>query len=577
MIRYIVQSKKPSTHYLDIEILFPTFGKEELEVCLPVWRPGRYELGNFAKNVKRVEVFNSQGNSLGFEKIDKSTWKIHCKGVEDVLVSYSYFSFELNAGSTYVDEHQVYVNPVNCMMYVKELINLPCELSLTLPDAHTVSTALRKTSPTFFLADNFHELADSPLLCSSSIKTYVVDIHQLKTFLHLNGGSSALAEKMKMDFKKFMDYTIRFFGSCPVKEFHYLFQLLQHRFYHGVEHLKSTVIAIGPSSELLEWKLYSEILGVSCHEFFHVWNVKYIRPIEMLPYDYSRENYSRSGFVYEGFTTYYGDLLLWRSGVFTENDYLMTLAERINKHVQNFGRFNLSLADSSYDTWLDGYVPGVPHRKVSIYDEGNLFAFMLDIHILISSKGKSSLRNVCMDLYNEFGDKGRGYTIDDVIHLSNKYADSDLHFLFSKYLFDKNDYIREIQSCLHQVGLKLVELPGWIHEKYFGFKTVDGSTGKRITMIAPDSPAEICGLSIFDEIVEVNGIPVGTDFDQILKTSLLDKKPIEFSFLRANVNQKILICPDENFAYFVSYSISKIQDLTPEQKNNFTHWASPEI
>ena len=346
MIRYFIQSKKPTTHYIDIEILFPVLGKEAFEVCLPVWRPGRYELGNFAKNVRCVEVFDDRDYPLHFEKTDKSTWRIKCAGKKQIKVVYSYFSFELNAGSTYADEHQLYINPVNCLMYSKELVNLQHELNFTLPSDFTISTSLEKIGSCQYSAADFHELADSPVLAGNKISTFSFQLPLLKTQLHLNEGIPLLAEKMMNDFSAFMEYTIKFFGDCPVSDFHFLFQLLPFRFYHGVEHLKSTVIAIGPTSELLEWKLYAEILGVSCHEFFHVWNIKFIRPAEMLPYDYSRENYSRSGFVYEGFTTYYGDLLLWRSGVFTERDYLLTLAERINKHLNNLDRKSTRLNSS---------------------------------------------------------------------------------------------------------------------------------------------------------------------------------------------------------------------------------------
>jgi predicted metalloprotease with PDZ domain len=177
-----------------------------------------------------------------------------------------------------------------------------------------------------------------------------------------------------------------------------------------VEHTNSTVIALGPSYGVMNNKGYEDLLGVSSHELFHAWNIKTIRPVEMMPYDYSRENYSRLGYVAEGVTTYYGDVMLLRSGVFTEEQYLKTFNELLEKHFNNFGRLNLSVADSSFDTWLDGYKQGVPGRKASIYTEGALCAFMLDIIIRKNSNNKRSLDDLMRLLYEEFGKKQRGYS-----------------------------------------------------------------------------------------------------------------------------------------------------------------------
>jgi predicted metalloprotease with PDZ domain len=170
---------------------------------------------------------------------------------------------------------------------------------------------------------------------------------------------------------------------------------------------------LGPGNEFVNKDWYDEFLGISSHELFHTWNIKSIRPVEMMPYDYSKENYSRLGFVAEGVTTYYGDFLLYRSGVFSDADYFKTFNEQLQKHFDNFGRFNLSVADSSFDTWLDGYNPGVPNRKVSIYTEGCLIAFMTDICIRKQTSNAHSLDDVMRALFTEFGKKKIGYSEND--------------------------------------------------------------------------------------------------------------------------------------------------------------------
>ena len=203
---------------------------------------------------------------------------------------------------------------------------------------------------------------------------------------------------MLQDFKLFIEYQIQLFGSFPHKAFLFLFQITPYRSYHGVEHHKSTVILLGPSYDIFK-NFYSELLGVSSHELYHVWNVKNIRPQEMAPYDFSRENYTQMGYVTEGVTTYMGDRILYESGVFSLNQYFEELQKLFQRHFHNDGRNHYSVAESSWDSWLDGYVAGAPARKVSIYVEGALISLICDAKIRKSTSYKKSLHDVMKSMY----------------------------------------------------------------------------------------------------------------------------------------------------------------------------------
>src|SRR6476469_7455228 len=192
-------------------------------------------------------------------------------------------------------------------------------------------------------------------------------------------------------------------------------QILPFKHYHGVEHNNSTVIVLGPAAQLMTEALYKELLGVSCHELFHTWNIKQIRPAEMLPYDFTRDNYFRTCYIAEGITTYYGEYLLARAWVRTAEQYFQELNIVLRKHFDDYGRFNLSLADASVDLWLDGYKPGVPDRKVSVYHKGALVALLLDLTLRRLSHHERSLDDVMRRLWLEFGQPGIGYTEDDYI------------------------------------------------------------------------------------------------------------------------------------------------------------------
>ena len=198
--------------------------------------------------------------------------------------------------------------------------------------------------------------------------------------------------------------------------------MLAYPFRHGVEHADSTVIAMGKSNDDTDEEFHNDLLAISSHELFHLWNIKRIRPIEMWPYDYTKENYSTLGYVYEGITTYYGDLMLLRSGVWNWEQYLSSLNSDLQRHYNNSGRFNYSVAESSFDTWLDGYVPGIPARKTSIYIEGLLAALIADILIIKNSEGKYCLDNVMHDFYHDCYANGKGYSEVEYKLLLEKYA-----------------------------------------------------------------------------------------------------------------------------------------------------------
>jgi predicted metalloprotease with PDZ domain len=439
MIRYLFSQKNPASHYVYIDLLIDTVTTNVLQLQLPAWRPGRYELGNFAKNIKRVDVFSEKGEPLHYTKHTKDLWEVDTKNCSSVKVTYSYYAAELNAGACFADVNQLYINPIHCCMQVLGRTKETHQIELSIPENYAIACSLKKQGNTLVAAD-YDELVDSPFIASASIQTDFYVVNNIKFYLHVNGECRPDFEKIKKDFEAFTQKQLDFWGDAPMDEYRFLFQILPIHFYHGVEHKKNTVIAIGPGYAINNGKTYEDILGVSCHELFHAWNIKTIRPQEMLPYDYTKENYARTGYVYEGFTTYYGDKLLLSSGVFSLQQYFETLQERLTKHFHNFGRYNLSVAHSSWETWLDGYVPGSPYRKTNIYDEGNLIAFMLDVKILQATQLKKSLRDVCVLLYERFGKKEIGYSEQNMIELVNEVSDIDLSDFFNTYVYQANDY-----------------------------------------------------------------------------------------------------------------------------------------
>lgn len=513
MIHYKLHLKNPSSHYIDVDLTITEITSPTIELQLPAWRPGRYELGNFAKNVKRVDVLDEQGNSLKYTKTTKDLWLIETANTKQIKVTYSYYTSEINAGNCYADETQLYVNPVHLCMYVPDRMNEQHVVELDIADNYKIATSLRVNHKTL-TAQSFDELADSPFIASAGIQSDFYEVNGIKFWLHFNGECKPDFKKIKTDFIKFTQTQVDFWGSFPVNDYHFLFQVLPFKFYHGVEHQKSTVIVLGQGYSINTGTTYESLLGVSSHELFHTWNIKYIRPIEMLPYDFTKENYARTGYVYEGFTTYYGDVMLLTSGVFTTEHYFETLEERLVKHFHNHGRFNLSVADSSWDTWLDGYVPGAPYRKTSIYDEGNLIAFMLDVTIMKHTNNTKSLRDVCRVIYNEFGKKHKGYSENDIITICETFAGTSLKDFFANYVYGNANFETPLNECFAYLDIEMQKTPSQhVCETVYGFKTIDFGNNRKVSLIAPYSPSWDAQLSIGDEILAVNGYTLKNDFN----------------------------------------------------------------
>ncbi|MBC7863004.1 MAG: PDZ domain-containing protein, partial [Bacteroidia bacterium] len=541
---------------------------------LASWRPGRYELGNFAKNIKKFEAFDMSGNPLPFSKKAKDLWVVKSGGASMVKVTYSYFASEINAGSTYVDGKQMYVNPCNCCMYLPARMNEEHVIELDVPENFTVATSLKKNGERELHANHFHELADSPFIASADIKTISFTAAKLPVHIHIQGECIPDKEKLIHDFRLFAERQLEFFGGAPIDEYHFLFQVLDHKFYHGVEHLNSTVIAIGPGYHFMHGKTYEDVLGVSCHEMFHLWNIKTIRPAEMLPYNYTKENYARTGYVYEGFTTYYGDLLLLQCKIFSQAQYFATLEERLNKHFHNWGRFNLSLAESSWDNWLDGYVPGAPYRKVSIYDEGNLVAFMLDVLIMKNTSNKKSLENVLKNLYADVGRSGVGYTEEDIIRTVNHVAGKDLTEIFTKYVYGLEGYEIELQHCFNYLGLEMEKhYSAHYYETHLGFKVTDVAHTKKISLIAPGSPAWKAGLALNDEIIGINNKHIKNDLNEWLLYFTEKGEKLSVNVVRGIEMMEINIEVLNEKRFFPHYKIVKELRENTEKASNYAVWS----
>lgn len=560
----------PSSRYIQLEVTAQNLQNDITYIQLPAWRPGRYELGNFAKNVRNFRVYDGSGKEIQANKVTKDKWKVHTIGVKSLTIRYEYYAAELNAGSTFLDASQLYVNPVNCCVYLEGRLDEECTVELAVPGQWKVATGMKSTGTHRFSVRNFDRLADSPFIAGPTIKHNYFILDGVEFHLWFQGECKPDWSKLINDFFIFVNENMRVFGTFPSEEYHFLFQILPTRFYHGVEHVDSTVIGLGPSYKLMN-ELYDDLLGVSCHELFHAWNIKSIRPAEMLPYDFTKENYSRLGFVAEGVTTYYGDYLLYRSGVWTAEQFWPTFNERMEKHFESEARRFLSVADTSLDTWLDGYVPGAPHRKTSIYHEGCLLAFVTDMFIRRNSSNKKSLDDVMRRLWTEFTLQGKGYSEQDYKKLIEEEAGADFNYYWNNYFFKANDYTPALSEALDYIGFRFEFVTARkVHEHRYGFKVNEAGGITRVTEMYYRSPAENAGLAVGDEVILVNGQAVKNDMNEWM---------IYFGdnavTLKVNSGGQVrdiqLIGTGET--YYGNPVVRRKSDATENQKANWSAWS----
>ncbi|MBI2257758.1 MAG: M61 family metallopeptidase [Flavobacteriia bacterium] len=571
MINYHFNIENPSNQYIQIQLLFETKEKK-IQIQLPSWRPGRYELGNFAKNIRNFKVIGDEHKLLRFNKISKDCWEIENNDCQKIKIDYQYYASELNAGSTYLDENQLYVNPVNCCVYIVGRENEEISLQINAPSSFKIACALPIKNSSFY-AKNYDVLADSPFICSPTLQynKYIIKNHTFH--LWFQGEINLNWEILLNDFEAFTSKQIEKFIEFPVENYHFFFQIVPYPAYHGVEHQSSTVILLGPSFELFK-NLYSELLGVSSHELYHTWNVKSIRPIEMYPYNFTKENYSRMGYLYEGVTTYMGDLFLYKSGVFDLNQYLIELGSQVQKHLDNFARFTYSVRESSFDTWLDGYVPGAPFRKVSIYTEGCLLAFFTDVFIISKTNGKHSLDEVMKRLYFDFYLNEKGVSEEDYIKAIENISGASFQELFKAFFVENQPFESILIESLQLIGLDLKHKPSskYISSK-LGLKCVPSSDnqGVIIKSIYPGSPAEMASLMQEDEIIAVNSYLSQNDPDKWL--NYFDNQEKVITIKRKGKLLQITL-PESVRNYYLEYEIVELREKNHIQQKYFEKWKS---
>lgn len=484
-MEYLIYRKKILSQYIDLQLTIEAVQNETITLQLPAWRPGRYELANYAQKIRFLKVIGTFGESVKLNKVSKDRWHFTAEKEGNYSIHYQYHASQMDAGGSWSDDEQLYINFINLTFQVWGREEEEITLHLDLPKDYIIATALPSPQLHVLQADGFQHLVDSPLIASPTLKHHQYQVSDHTFHLWFQGEIHFDIEQLLLHFTNFTTSQIAAFGNFPASDYHFLFHLLPYAHYHGVEHQFSTVITLGPAEDLSSKAFMDRLMGVSSHELYHFWNVCRIRPKELLPYDFSKEAYIDSGIVAEGVTTYMGDHFLWKSGYYSNRDYLDVLEKLINREFEQFGWKNQSIAESSWDLWLDGYKPGIPDRKVSIYNRGALLSLCL--HLMLLRSG-SSLSQVMKMMWEDFGQRGRGYGLKDFQSLMAKGLKDNVAVekFFTQFVYGTEHLLPILQDYLETVGIAIDEVRQDDLATDYGL-ILDGDA--KVKSVHPESPA----------------------------------------------------------------------------------------
>jgi predicted metalloprotease with PDZ domain len=470
---------------------------------MPVWAPGSYLVREFARNVDLVKAFDENNNAIEVTKCDKNTWKISKGKAKKITVKYEVYAFELSVRTSFLDDTHGFVSGSGVFMYVEGHKNQSGSLQVyPYTTFGTITTALEKgDSENSFVFNNYDQLVDCPLEIGNQIQ-FSFNSAGTEHNVAIYGKGNFDVDQLKIDMAKITQAATNVFGQNPNKKYTFIIHNVVDG-QGGLEHTNSTVLSVN------RWTFagskYIGFLSLVAHEYFHLWNVKRIRPIELGPFDYDKENYTSLLWVMEGFTSYYDELLLLRAGYYTKDEFLNKLFGTINYVEGTPGTRVQPVAHASFDAWIKAYRPDENSRNstMSYYSKGTIIAALLDAMIIEKYDGKKCLDHFMQRVYSEYYEKkGRGFSENEFKKELELFLGRNLDEFYAKYINgveipNYNDFFSKIGLNVNYSGKTEASVGMFITE----------NNGKTIVRgIVSNSAAEDAGISVNDEIIGCNGM-----------------------------------------------------------------------
>ena len=510
-ISYTIGMSKPWTHLLEVEMRLNWAANAPAlaEVSLPVWTPGSYLVREYARHVESFAATDAGGNALGWRKADKNTWQIETKGAAEIVVKYNVYSNELTVRTNELNDSHAFFTPAALLMFPKDELKTASTVRVVPYKDWKIATGLPKVEgqTNVFRAENFDVLYDSPFEVGNFKEISFTVQGKPHRFVVEGEGNYDLARIAK-DTTKIIEESYKIFGELPYNDYTFILNL---RGGGGLEHMNSTALQWGRFG--FSGNGHNSFLALVAHEYFHLWNVKRIRPDALGPFDYENENYTKLLWIAEGATAYYESVLLQRAGIVSAKEFFDGKTAQIQSLQERPGRFETSLEEASFDAWIKYYRQdeNAINNQISYYDKGELVSFLLDVEIRAASKGTKSLDDVMRYLNNEFAKKNRNFTPEDYQKVSEMMAGKSLEDFFAKYVRGRADI--DYSAILSGIGLQLKDNKGR-ETTYLGANTRQDGDRLTITSVPKGTPAYEQGLNASDQIVAVDGARANQTFLQ---------------------------------------------------------------
>ena len=523
-IAFTVSMSKPQTHLLEVEMRIRDVPGEAAILVMPVWTPGSYLVREFERHVQDFAAADQSGHPLEWEKINKDSWRVKTNGAREWRATYRVYANELSVRTNELNSDHAFWNNAALLMYPDGFIKAPSTLRIIPAANWKIATGLPPVSgeKNTFRAENFDILYDSPVECSN-FKEIDFAVKGAPHRIVIDGEGNYDPARLRSVVQRIVEAEVAMMGEIPYHDYTFILHL---RGGGGLEHLNSTALGFrrnGFSND----EGYRSFAALVAHEFFHLWNVKRIRPDALGPFDYTKENYTRSLWVAEGITEYYGQLMPCRAGLVSERLYLDQLAKRIQAFQETPGRLEMSAEEASFDSWIKLYRPDENsiNSSISYYDKGEILGLLLDLDIRRRTHNARSLDDVMRYLYTEFYKKGRNYTPADFQKACELMAGASLDQFFARYVRGRDDLELVYNEMLGGAGLRLETSGAGGRAEAKAFLGADLSqSGDRllVTSVRAGSPAYEQGLNANDQIVALDGARVTKE---TFEARLAEKKP----------------------------------------------------
>ena len=571
-ISFTVSMSRPYTHLLEVEMRFAqTRPAAQVNLIMPVWAPGSYLIREFERHVQDFEAVDAAGGrALSWAKTNKNTWRVETRGARGLRVTYKVYANDLSVRTNELNDRHANWTNVGLLMYPEGHLKAPSTLRVVPFGDWKVATQMEAVAgePNTFHAPNFDELFDSPVEVGN-FKTVSFDVRGVPHRFVIDGEGNYDVERMRRDAQKICEAAAALMNDLPARDYTF-FMHMYTRDDGGLEHLNSSSLIMERNS-FRNPAYYQYFLSLIGHEYFHLWNVKRIRPDALGPFDYSQENYTKLLWVAEGVTQYYGELLVRRAGLYTDDDYLSKISQAIGEMQHTPGRLKMSAEEASFDAWIKYYRrdENSVNSQISYYDKGQLVGLLLDLEIRKLSGGQKSLDDVMRHLYTEFYKKNRNYTPADFQRAAELMAGASLENFFARYVRGREEL--DYNAGLNVVGLQLGDgSQPTVERAALGADL--GQEGDRLTVrrVYEGMAAYEQGLNARDQIVALDGMRVN---QQSFLARLAEKRPgdtINLTLFRDDDLRTLSI--KLGASPVVDYRLLPVKQPTPEQQRQYRAW-----